>query len=181
MPFLGQVPLQTHPFLGKICGIVMEKADTNLSKHLLQLRSHGSEVEPQLLWGHIIDLVGQDIADGLGLLHGHKLQIIHRDIYEDNILMRGNQAMIGDLGMGKALRRDAAGHLHTKEPGMVLTIPPEAMGCDDDPEQTYDCSYDIYGLGLLLAKMALCASLPDTEWQAQSSRIMQGPFAERNF
>jgi len=173
--FIGEVPRQTHPFLGETCGIVMEHVDCTLKRYMDEVRE---KLEPggEALWQQMVQL-GQDIAEGLQALHEHPLKIVHRDIHEENVLILQGRAMIGDLGRGKALAKYAADTIHTREPGMLLIVPPEASGSNE----TYECSYDIYGMAFILAKLVLCVGLSHDEWRSRLTEITKGPLAHESF
>lgn len=173
--YLGEVPRQLHPYLGETCGIVMEQADSTLKEHWQRVRE-ASDLTAEARWRHVVQL-GQDIAEGLQALHEHPLKIVHRDIHEENILVIQGRALIGDFGRGKALQRCGTGAFHTREPGLLLIVPPEAAG----PTDSYDCGYDIFGMGFILAKLALFASLEEDDWKQHQGRLSKGPLGEELF
>lgn len=90
--------------------------------------------------GDVIDL-GIDIASALEVCHSHN--IIHRDIKPANIFITdfGNYKL-GDFGIAKELEK-TSGALSTKgTPGFMA--PEVARGV------RYDCTVDIYSLGLVM-------------------------------
>ena len=98
-----------------------------------------------------------DIVTALCFLHGHTQPIIHRDLTSNNILLTASMtAKIADLGVAKILdfnyfRRNQM----TTCPGTVSYMPPEALA----HEPAYDCSIDIFAIGVLILHM-LCGEWP---------------------
>ena len=89
-----------------------------------------------------------NVSSGLLYLHTQLEQpLIHRDLKPENILITKDlRAKIADLGVSKLLKnypRSAA--IHTKCPGTLAYMPPEALS--EDPR--YDAFLDIFSYGQL--------------------------------
>ena len=85
------------------------------------------------------------------LTHAHEAGIVHRDIKPENILLVGDQAIVADFGIARALQ--TAGGATLTGTGFVLGTPaymsPEqALGSGD-----VDASTDVYALGCMLYEM----------------------------
>ena len=70
----------------------------------------------------------QDVSYGLVYLHEYNSPIIHRDLTARNILLtKAYQAKIADVGVAKLLDQTAMkATSHTKAPGQMFYMPPEA-------------------------------------------------------
>jgi len=134
-----------------------------------RLESDSAESPRKERWQEMLRL-GRQIAEGLQVLHEHRLHFAHRNLHEETVLISSGDIVIGGFSKVKSM---ADGRAHTSWPGKDLTIPPEALVYGG--LAFYDCSYDIYGLGLLLAKMALWALLPQVQWSTQRDKIHGGP------
>ena len=101
--------------------------------------------------------IANDIVTALCFLHGQTEPIIHRDLTSNNILLTASMtAKIADLGVARILnfsyfRRNQM----TTCPGTLSYMPPEALA----HEPAYDCSIDIFSVGVLLLHM-LCGEWP---------------------
>lgn len=169
--FLGRLPPQR---LGdrEVCGYVMERADCTLSAYLNTLH-HNDVMSVAERW-QALRIVAVGIASGLEALHAHPLNIVHRDLHEENILVLNGRAIIADLGKGRALQMPRSKHL-TEAPGFIVGIPPEAWGRDEGSEVEYDQSYDIYGLGLILLKLCICATMTKELYLREKRYMENGP------
>ena len=70
-----------------------------------------------------------DISYGLVYLHEHSPPIVHRDLTARNVLISDKcQAKIADLGVAKIVSiQQQLAESHTKTPGQMYFMPPEAM------------------------------------------------------
>lgn len=86
----------------------------------------------------------REIAKGLSFLH--ECGIVHRDLKPSNIFYENGYVKVGDYGLTKAI--SASRHSgHTITVGTVHYMAPE-IGAG-----SYNCSIDIYALGVLLYEM----------------------------
>ena len=90
-----------------------------------------------------------DVAAALSYAHSHG--VIHRDIKPENILLQGDQAVVADFGIAKAI--SAAGGDRLTGTGLAIGTPaymsPEQAG----GEQDLDGRADIYALGCVLYEL----------------------------
>ena len=88
-----------------------------------------------------------DISSGLLHLHTLEEQIIHRDLTPSNVLLTTDlRAKIADLGVSKLLYNYPQREMvHTKCPGAMAYMPPEALG--ENP--MCDSTLDIFSFGQL--------------------------------
>jgi eukaryotic-like serine/threonine-protein kinase len=104
-----------------------------------------------------------DVASALSFAHGRG--VIHRDIKPENILLSGNEAVVADFGIARAV--DVAGGKRLTETGLSLGTPqymsPEQASGDAEP----DGRSDIYSLGCVLYEM-LAGEPPHTGSTAQA-------------
>jgi serine/threonine-protein kinase len=102
---------------------------------------------------------------GAALAYAHGQGIIHRDIKPENILLEGDEAVVADFGIAKAV--SAAGGDRLTETGMavgtaVYMSPEQASG-----ERQLDGRSDVYSLGCVLYEM-LAGEPPHTGPTAQA-------------
>jgi serine/threonine-protein kinase len=92
----------------------------------------------------------REVADGLSEAHAHG--VVHRDIKPDNVLLRGQHAVITDFGVAKAVSEATGVHALTSV-GVTLGTPtymaPEQAGGDP----AVDHRADIYALGVMAYEM----------------------------
>jgi len=93
--------------------------------------------------------ISRDVSEALGYAHSHG--VVHRDIKPENILLSGDQAIVADFGIARALSE--AGGTSLTESGLAMGTPPymspeQAAGSDD-----LDSRSDIYSLGCVLYEM----------------------------
>jgi serine/threonine-protein kinase len=102
--------------------------------------------------------------------HAHGQGVIHRDIKPENVVFRGDQPLMCDFGVARAVIRAAGDTISTS--GLVVGTPsymsPEqARGEDDIDHRT-----DLYGLGCLIFEL-LAGSPPFTGRTVQSIMARQ--------
>jgi len=93
--------------------------------------------------------ITRDVAEAL--VHAHRHGVVHRDIKPENILLEGEQAVVADFGIARAV--DAAGGERLTETGLALGTPaymsPEqALG-----QREIDGRSDLYSLACVLYEM----------------------------
>ena len=91
----------------------------------------------------------------LALDYLHHNGILHRDLSSNNILLRaGSQAKLTDFGMSKIvdLNQNANRNKHTKCPGTLVYMPPEALAEPPD----YCNKIDVFSTGVLIVQIITC-------------------------
>ncbi|MGH7612705.1 MAG: protein kinase domain-containing protein, partial [Gemmatimonadales bacterium] len=93
--------------------------------------------------------IARQVASALAQAHSH--DVLHRDIKPENILLQGDEVIVADFGIARAIT--AAGGEKLTETGIVVGTPaymsPEqAMG-----EPVLDGRSDVYSLGCVLYEM----------------------------
>ena len=85
------------------------------------------------------------------LSHAHEQGVIHRDIKPENILLAGDQAIVADFGIARAVER-AGGERLTGTGLAIGTVaymsPEQAFGTDE-----VDATTDVYALGCVVYEM----------------------------
>jgi serine/threonine-protein kinase len=118
--------------------------------------------ERQLSISDTLRVAGQVLG---ALHHAHTHGVIHRDIKPENILLQGDQAVLTDLGIARAI--SAAGEERLTETGLSLGTPaymsPEQAAGDRD----LDSRTDIYSFSVVLYEM-LTGELPFSGHTAQA-------------
>jgi len=106
--------------------------------------------------------IATQVSGALGYAHAHG--VIHRDIKPENILLEGDQAVVADFGVARAIT--AAGDARLTETGLALGTPaymsPEQAAAGRD----LDGRSDLYALGCVVYEM-LAGQPPFTGVTAQ--------------
>jgi len=93
--------------------------------------------------------IALQVLSALGYAHAH--DVIHRDIKPENILLEGDEAVVADFGVARAIT--AAGEDRLTETGLALGTPaymsPEQAGASRD----LDGRSDLYALGCVVYEM----------------------------
>src|SRR5688572_16707921 len=106
--------------------------------------------------------IAHQVLAALGYAHTHG--VLHRDIKPENILLHGDQAVVADFGIARAVSE--AGEDTLTQPGLIMGTPAYMS-----PEQTngdaLDARGDLYSLGCVLYEM-LAGEPPFTGRSAQA-------------
>jgi tRNA A-37 threonylcarbamoyl transferase component Bud32/tetratricopeptide (TPR) repeat protein len=94
--------------------------------------------------------IARDVCAALAHAHGHG--IVHRDIKPENILLEGDEAVVADFGIARAL--DVAAFEPLSEPGLVVGTP-VYMSPEQASGSALDGRSDLYSLGCVLYEMLL--------------------------
>src|SRR3990170_3607869 len=91
------------------------------------------------------------------LAHAHERSVVHRDIKPENILLAGDQAIVADFGIARAV--EAAGGERLTGTGLAIGTPAYMS-----PEQAFgshavDGRTDVYALGCVVYEM-VCGRAP---------------------
>jgi serine/threonine protein kinase len=87
--------------------------------------------------------IAVQVLSALEYAHAHG--VIHRDIKPENILLEGDQAVVADLGIARAI--SAVGENRLTETGLSLGTPSYMSPEQACAERELDARTDIYGLG----------------------------------
>ena len=104
-----------------------------------------------------------DVASALAAAHQHG--IVHRDVKPENILLEGDEAMVADFGIARALYAAAGATL--SEPGLAIGTPAYMSPEQGSGEREVDGRSDVYSLGCVLYEM-LAGEPPFTGATAQA-------------
>jgi serine/threonine-protein kinase len=120
------------------------------------------ERERQLSIDETLRIAGQVLS---ALHHAHSHGVIHRDIKPENILLQGDQAVLADLGIARAI--SAAGEERLTETGLSLGTPAYMSPEQAAGERDLDGRTDVYSFSVVLYEM-LTGELPFSGHTAQA-------------
>ena len=106
--------------------------------------------------------IAEQVLAALGYAHGQG--VVHRDIKPENILLEGDQAMVADFGIARAITE--AGGEKLTETGLSLGTPPYMSPEQGAAGSDVDGRSDLYSFGCVLYEM-LAGQPPFTGRTAQ--------------
>jgi eukaryotic-like serine/threonine-protein kinase len=112
------------------------------------------ERDGQLPMPAVLSIAG-DIAAAVDYAHGEN--VLHRDIKPENILLEGDQALVCDFGLARAIDRAALESLSSS--GLVIGTPAYMSPEQAMAEENLGPACDIYALGCVVYEM-LTGELP---------------------
>ncbi|HEX6433575.1 MAG TPA: serine/threonine-protein kinase, partial [Gemmatimonadales bacterium] len=118
--------------------------------------------ERQLSIDDTLRIAGQVLG---ALHHAHTHGVIHRDIKPENILLQGDQAVLADLGIARAI--SAAGEERLTETGLSMGTPAYMSPEQAAGERELEGRTDIYSFSVVLYEM-LTGELPFSGHTAQA-------------
>jgi serine/threonine-protein kinase len=127
--------------------------------------------ERQLPLGDALRITGNVLA---ALSYAHNHGVVHRDIKPENILLEGEEAVLADFGVARAI--DAAAGDRLTESGLMLGTPTYMSPEQAAGERALDGRSDLYAVGCVLYEM-LVGEAPFTGSTAQAilARRFSGP------
>lgn len=93
--------------------------------------------------------ITRDVAAALDFAHEH--DIVHRDVKPDNILLEGDEAVVTDFGISRAIT--SAGGEKLTETGLVIGTPTYMSPEQGAGDEEIDRRSDVYALGCVLYEM----------------------------
>jgi serine/threonine protein kinase len=94
--------------------------------------------------------IAHDVATALG--YAHARGVVHRDIKPENILLTGDEAVVADFGIARAIDRAAEGEVITSA-GLAVGTPAYMSPEQGAGHHEVDGRSDIYSLGCVLYEM----------------------------
>jgi len=85
------------------------------------------------------------------LSHAHERGVVHRDIKPDNILLAGDQAMVADFGIARAV--EVAGGERLTGTGLAVGTPAYMSPEQAVGDKNIDARSDVYALGCVVHEM----------------------------
>ncbi|MEP6690818.1 MAG: protein kinase [Gemmatimonadaceae bacterium] len=115
----------------------------------------GASLRARLVHEHELPLADalrilREVADALA--EAHAQGVVHRDIKPDNVLLRGQHAVVTDFGVAKAVS-EATDHQQLTTVGLTLGTPAYMAPEQAAGDPTTDHRADIYALGVLAYEM----------------------------
>jgi serine/threonine-protein kinase len=104
--------------------------------------------ERQLPLGQALRIADQ-VLSALG--HAHGQGVVHRDIKPENILLEGDQAVVADFGVARAI--SVAGEARLTETGLALGTPAYMSPEQASAGRDLDGRSDLYSFGCVLYEM----------------------------
>jgi serine/threonine-protein kinase len=115
----------------------------------------------------------RDVAEALAYAHGQG--VVHRDVKPENVLLTGNNALVADFGIARAV--SAAGDAPLTRAGVVIGTPVYMSPEQASGTGEVDHRNDLYSLGCVLYEM-LAGRPPFIEDNAQallSAHVLEQP------
>ena len=94
--------------------------------------------------------IGHDVATALS--YAHRRGVVHRDIKPENILLTGDEAVVADFGIARAIDRAVEAEVITSA-GLAVGTPAYMSPEQGAAHQEVDGRSDIYSLGCVLYEM----------------------------
>jgi serine/threonine protein kinase len=93
--------------------------------------------------------IARNVLAALAYAHSHR--VIHRDIKPENVLLEGDEAVVADFGIARAI--SAAGTEHLTQTGMSVGAPAYMSPEQAAGSAELDGRSDLYSLGCVLYEM----------------------------
>jgi tetratricopeptide (TPR) repeat protein len=93
--------------------------------------------------------IARDVA--VALEHAHRAGVVHRDIKPENILLHGDEAVVADFGIARAV--SAAGGERLTQTGLAVGTPKYMSPEQASGDASVDGRTDVYSLGAVLYEM----------------------------
>ena len=157
------VAMMHHPNIVKVIDVSITEKMKYLVMEYIEgesLRAYMDRVK-QIPIDRSIDIIKQVLK---GLAHAHEQGVIHRDIKPQNIILKGNKAIVTDFGIAMIAQEEL---IEEKTIGTVYYISPEqAQG------EKIDHRSDLYSVGVTLFEM-LTGRLPFDDEDPVKVALMQ--------